>query len=118
MRASVVEQYQAAAKARTRTATTERASKHSHGYARAQTIAPSAPGPRGAERPVLGDAPGLPHRDMGERLREVLQIGKVTSSYATSRVPGGYHPNFVQCPSETTSTEPSTTLMAVCSSMA
>lgn len=29
-----------------------------------------------------------------------------------------YHPNFVHCPSETTSTEPSTTLMAVCSSMA
>src|SRR6476646_4758939 len=33
-------------------------------------------------------------------------------------MPGGYHPNFVHCPSETTSTEPSTTLMAVCSSMA
>jgi hypothetical protein len=30
----------------------------------------------------------------------------------------GHHPNFVHCPSETTSTEPSTTLMAVCSSMA
>jgi hypothetical protein len=28
------------------------------------------------------------------------------------------HPSFVHCPSETTSTEPSTTLMAVCSSMA
>ncbi|MGW4983276.1 transposase [Streptomyces mirabilis] len=37
---------------------------------------------------------------------------------ATSRMPGGYDPNFVHCPSETTSTEPSTTLMAVCSSMA
>ena len=31
---------------------------------------------------------------------------------------GDNHPNFVHCPSETTSTEPSTTLMAVCSSMA
>jgi hypothetical protein len=31
---------------------------------------------------------------------------------------GGYDPNFVHCPSETTSTEPSSTLMAVCSSMA
>jgi hypothetical protein len=56
--------------------------------------------------------------DMGERRQEVLQVGKVTSSDATSRMPGGYHPNFVQCPSETSSTEPSTTLMAVCSSMA
>jgi hypothetical protein len=56
--------------------------------------------------------------DMGERLQEVLQAGKVTSSDSTSPMPGGYDPNFVQCPSETTSTEPSTTLMAVCSSMA
>ncbi|MFK5647008.1 transposase [Ornithinimicrobium sp. LYQ121] len=31
---------------------------------------------------------------------------------------GGYDPNFVHRPSETTSTVPSTTLMAVCSSMA
>ena len=31
---------------------------------------------------------------------------------------GGHHPNFVHWPSETTSTDPSTTLMAVCSSMA
>jgi hypothetical protein len=41
-----------------------------------------------------------------------------TSSDATSHLPGGYDPNFVHCPSETTSTEPSSTLMAVCSSMA
>ena len=41
-----------------------------------------------------------------------------TSNDATSQMPGGYDPNFVHCPSETTSTEPSTTLMAVCSSMA
>ena len=37
---------------------------------------------------------------------------------AVSQMPGGYDPNFVHCPSETTSTEPSSTLMAVCSSMA
>ena len=37
---------------------------------------------------------------------------------ATAGRAGGDHPNFVHCPSETTSTEPSTTLMAVCSSMA
>ncbi len=43
---------------------------------------------------------------------------KLTSNDATSGMPGGYHPNFVHCPSETTSTEPSTTLMAVRSSMA
>jgi hypothetical protein len=47
----------------------------------------------------------------------VLQGDEVPSSDATPR-PGGYDPNFVHCPSETTSTEPSTTLMAVCSSMA
>jgi hypothetical protein len=41
-----------------------------------------------------------------------------TSNDATSQMPGGYDPNFVHCPSETTSTEPSSTLMAVCSSMA
>jgi hypothetical protein len=29
-----------------------------------------------------------------------------------------HHSNFVHCPSDTTSTQPSTTLMAVCSSMA
>jgi len=48
----------------------------------------------------------------------VLEVDEVTSNDATSRMPGGYDPNFVHCPSETTSTEPSTTLMAVCSSMA
>ena len=37
---------------------------------------------------------------------------------ATSRMPGGYDPNFAHFPSETTSAEPSTTLMAVCSSIA
>ena len=36
----------------------------------------------------------------------------------TSRMLGGYGSNFFHCPSEITSTEPSTTLMAVCSSMA
>jgi hypothetical protein len=54
----------------------------------------------------------------GERLQEVLQVGKVTSSDATLRMLGGYYPSFFHCPSETTSTEPSTTVMAVCSSMA
>jgi hypothetical protein len=42
----------------------------------------------------------------------------VTPNDATSRMPGGYYPNFFHCPSETTSTEPPATLMAVCSSMA
>ena len=51
-------------------------------------------------------------------LVEVLRVDEVTSNDSTSRMPGGYDPNFVHCPSETTSTEPSTTLMAVCSSMA
>ena len=55
--------------------------------------------------------------DTGECSGE-LQAGKVTSDDATSGMPGGYDPNFVHCPSETTSTEPSMTLMAVCSSMA
>ncbi len=34
------------------------------------------------------------------------------------RSSGGYDPNLVHFPSETTSTDPSTTMMAVCSSMA
>jgi hypothetical protein len=54
----------------------------------------------------------------GRALWEVLQVDDVTSNDATSRMPGGYYPNFFHWPSETTSTEPSTTLMAVCSSMA
>ena len=47
-----------------------------------------------------------------------LRVDMVTSNDPMSPMPGGYDPNFVHCPSETTSTEPSTTLMAVCSSMA
>lgn len=49
------------------------------------------------------------------RSRRVIGVSR---NDATSSVPGCYDPNFVHCPSETTSTEPSTTLMAVCSSMA
>jgi hypothetical protein len=56
--------------------------------------------------------------DMGGRSRKCCKSTKVTSNDATSRMPGGYDPNLVHCPSETTSTEPSTILMAVCSSMA
>ena len=48
----------------------------------------------------------------------VLQVDEGASNSAASRMPRGYDPNFVHCPSETTSTQPSTTLMAVCSSMA
>jgi len=54
----------------------------------------------------------------GRALWEVRQAGDVTSNDATSRMPAGCYPNFFHCPSETTSTEPSTTLMAICSSMA
>jgi hypothetical protein len=43
----------------------------------------------------------------------VLQVDAVTSNDATSRMLGGYDPNFFHCPSETTSTQPSTTVMAV-----
>ncbi len=56
--------------------------------------------------------------DDGRALQEVPHVDKVTSNGATSRLPGDYDPNVVHRPSETTSTQPSTTLTAVCSSMA
>lgn len=48
----------------------------------------------------------------------VLPVDEVMCNNAAPELPGGYGPNLVHCPSETTSTEPSTTLIAVCSSMA
>ena len=70
------------------------------------------PGTEGDEQPQPGR---LARRQLAD---QTVQIDKVTSNDATSRMLGGYDPNFVHFPSETTSTEPSTTLMAVCSSMA
>jgi hypothetical protein len=58
-----------------------------------------------------------PGRSPGRQMRNYV-VPAVHKGNATSRMLGTYHPNFFHCPSETTSTEPSTTLMAVCSSMA
>jgi len=49
---------------------------------------------------------------------EVPHVDVVNVQTPPAQMPGSYESNLVQCPSETTSTEPSTTLMAVCSSMA
>lgn len=54
----------------------------------------------------------------GAPVVEVAARYGVSRNDATSRMLGGYAPNCVHCPSETTVTESSTTLMAVCSSMA
>ena len=84
---------------------------------------------RSANPDEIKPSPGSKTRsaaDADVRLAAPLQVragdnastAGFTSNDATSQMPGGYDPNFVHCPSETTSTEPSTTLMAVCSSMA
>jgi hypothetical protein len=74
--------------------------------------------PPGAYEAVVGTYRTLssPH----ERAHHaVLPVGEVQSKQRRVHAsPRGYDPNFVHCPSETTSTQPSTTLIAVCSSMA
>jgi transposase len=52
-----------------------------------------------------------------KRANEILKAATAFFAAELDR-PSDNHPNFVHCPSETTLTEPSTTLMAVCSSMA
>jgi hypothetical protein len=59
-----------------------------------------------------------PHRGMRRVLCASATSRRGHVQECSSRSPRCSHPNFVHCPSETTSTEPSMTVMAVCSSMA
>ena len=56
--------------------------------------------------------------DLPARTAAAVHAGHVPLFVLDLDVTNDFHPNFVHCPSETTSTEPSTTLMAVCSSIA
>ena len=67
------------------------------------------------ERILIADpARSLPTLDAMDSVSIVLLGGAQIVRFGLL---AGYDPNFVHCPSETTSTKPSSTLMAVCSSM-